>query len=166
MARLTPQNINPQLSFRFKIVFSELEDIGIYAKSIQLPTIDNGTIIVDYGNTQMKVKGKTKWNDIQMTLYAFEQKTMRQLWKYLNELHQKVDDGKDFYPDDYKKDVQIQLLAPNDDVISTWKLIGAYANLINFGDLDYGTEEIVQPQVTFSYDYALFVDTNSFAFTP
>lgn len=166
MARITPNGNNPQLSFRFKVVFSELQDIGIYAKAIELPTIDNGTLIMDYGNTQMKVKGKTKWNDIQLTCYALEKKTMRQFWKYLNELHQKVEDGTDYFADDYKKDIQIQLLKPNDQVQSTWKLVGAFINTMNFGSLDYSTEEIVQPQITISYDYALFVDTNDFSFTP
>lgn len=166
MARITPQNNNPLLSFRFKIIFSELEDIGIYARSIELPTIDQGAIVMENGNTQMKVKGKTKWNDIQMTCYAVEKKTMRQFWKYLNELHQKVEDGTDYFAEEYKKDIQIQLLRPNDEVQSTWKLVGAFINVMNFGQMDYTTEEIVQPQITISYDYALFVDTDSFAFSP
>jgi len=97
MARITPDNLNPQLSFRFKIIFSELGDIGIYGKAVQLPTIDNGSITVDYGNTQMKVKGKTKWNDIDVTCYAFENITIDQLWNYFNKLHQNVPLGLDFF---------------------------------------------------------------------
>jgi hypothetical protein len=161
MARLTPDNLNPQLSFRFKLVFSELGDIGVYGKAVQLPTVDNGTIVVDYGNTQLKVKGKTKWNDIDITCYAFEKITMEQLWNYLNKLHQQVDVGEDYYPDDYKKDIQIQLLSPYDLVVGTWKLIGAFVNTLNFGELDYSNEEIVQPRLTISYDYAIYTTSQT-----
>lgn len=161
MARITPDNLNPQLSFRFKLIFSELGDIGIYGKAVQLPTIDNGAITVDYGNTQMKVKGKTKWNDIDITCYAFENITIDELWSYFNRLHQNVALGKDFFPQDYKKDIQIQLLRPDDLVAGTWKLIGGFVNVLNFGEMDYSAEEIVLPRITISYDYAMFTPAPS-----
>lgn len=160
MARLSPEGNNPQLSFRFKVIFSELQDIGIYAKAVQLPTVDNSPITVEYGNTQMKVKGKTKWNDITLTCYAFEKKTIDQLWGYLNDLHQDIAQGTDEYPDLYKKDIQLQLLSPSDIPVGTWKLIGAFMSSINFGEFDYAAEEVVQPQLVISYDYALFESTN------
>jgi len=159
LARLTPENNNPQLSFRFKVIFSELADIGIYAKAVQLPTVDNSPITVEYGNTQMKVKGKTKWNDITLTCYAFEKKTINQLWGYLNDLHQDVTLGTDEYPETYKKDIQLQLLSPSDVVVGTWKLIGAFMASVNFGEFDYAAEEVVQPQLVISYDYAMFEST-------
>lgn len=156
MARLAPENFNPIASWRFAIQFSSLADVRFYAKAVQMPTIDNGTIVVDYGNTQMKVKGKTKWNDIELTMYAYEKMTLEQLWNYMNEMHQEIEPGKDKFPDEYKKDILIQVLKPNDDVHSTWTLVGAYANVINFGEFDYSTEEVVQPRITISYDYALY----------
>lgn len=156
MARLSPEQYNPQVSFRFRIQFSQIQNINIYGKAIQLPTVDNSPITVEYGNTSMKIKGKTKWNDIQITCYAYEGLTMEQLWMYLNDLHQDVIQGTDEYGDTYKKDIQIQLLGPTDNVVGTWKLIGAFMSLINYGDMDWSTEEVVQPQITISYDYALF----------
>jgi len=156
MARLSPEQYNPQVSFRFRIQFSQIQNINIYGKAIQLPTVDNSPITVEYGNTSMKIKGKTKWNDIQITCYAYEGLTMEQLWMYLNDLHQDVVQGTDEYGDTHKKDIQIQLLGPTDNVVGTWKLIGAFMSLINYGDMDWSTEEVVQPQITISYDYALF----------
>lgn len=156
MARLSPEQYNPQVSFRFRIQFSQIQNINIYGKAIQLPTVDNSPITVEYGNTSMKIKGKTKWNDIQITCYAYEGLTMEQLWMYLNDLHQDVVQGTDKYGDTYKKDIQIQLLGPTDNVVGTWKLVGAFMSLINYGDMDWSTEEVVQPQITISYDYALF----------
>lgn len=156
MARLSPENYDPILSFRFKIQFSSLADVTFYGKAVNLPTIDNSPLTFEYGNTQIKVKGKTKWNDVTLTMYAYEKMTMEQLWDYMNVLHQDISKGEDKYGDDYKKDIQIQLLSPADIPIATWTLVGAFAGSINFGDLDWSTEEVVQPTMVISYDYATF----------
>lgn len=156
MARLSPETHNPQISFRYSIQFSLLQDIPIYGKAVSMPTIDNSPIIVDYGNTQMKVKGKTKWNDIQITCYAYERMTIDQLWQYMIDYHQDVAQASDEYADTYKKDLQIQLLGPTNNVVGTWKLIGAFASVINFGQLDWSAEEVVQPELTVAYDYGTY----------
>lgn len=156
MARLSPESFDPQISFRFKIQFSSLPDIGFYGKAINLPTVDNSPITLDYGNTQFKVKGKTKWNEVELTCYAYEKMTINQLWDYLNDLHQDIKLGEDKYSDDYKGDIQIQLMNPLDIPIGTWTLIGGFIGQINFGELDWSAEEVVQPRITLAYDYAIF----------
>ena len=99
----------------------------------------------------MKVKGKTRWNDVTMTCYAFESMTLEKLWEWLNTYHQDITNGKDFYADQYKKDIQSQLISPNEErVVGTWKLVGAFINLVNYGQLDFASEEIIQPEITIS----------------
>ena len=161
MARLSPQTFDPITAWRFRVQFNSLPDVSFYAKAINLPTIDNAPITIDYGNTQIKVKGKTKWNDVELTMYAYENMTIDQLWSFINDLHQKIDEGLDRYADEYKLDIMIQLLKPDDTSLATWTLVGAFANLINFGDLDYSAEEVVQPKLTISYDYALYKRENT-----
>lgn len=156
MARLSPDQFNPHLSFRFRIQFSSLKDIGFYGKAITLPQIDNSPVTVDYGNVQMKIKGKTKWNDVNLTMIAYERMTIDQLWGYLNDLHQDVVNGSDEYGDTYKKDILIQLLGPTDNVVGTWTLIGAFIATLNYGELDWSAEELVQPQMTLAYDWAKY----------
>ena len=157
MARMSPESYHPLLSFRFKVIFSVIEGVQFFGKSITLPSAENNPITVEYGNTYVKVKGKTRWNDITMTCYAFENMTHDKLWGWLNDRHQKVNEGKDYYADEYKRDIQIQLLAPNEErVVGTWKLIGAFINNINFGNVDFASEEIIQPEISIAYDYALY----------
>lgn len=157
MARLTPSEYKPHLGFRFQIIFSALPNIKFYGKATTLPASDNNPITLEYGNTQMKVKGKTKWNDITMTFYAYENMTYDELWKYLNDLHQDVEKGEDHYIDDYKKDITIQLLRPNDGVVAVWKLVGGFMASFNPGQLDWASEEVVQPEITIAYDYAKYI---------
>jgi hypothetical protein len=157
MARLTPDVYKPQLSFRFRISFSQLPDVQFYGRAVELPKVDNSPLVLDYGNVQMKVKNKTKWNDITITCYAYEKMTIDQLWQYLTDLHQDVPLGRDEYGDTYKKDVQIQLLAPSGEtVVGTWKLVGAFMSSIDFGSMDWSDEAIVQPSIVLAYDYATF----------
>jgi hypothetical protein len=108
---------------------------------------------VEYGNTYLKVRNKLRWNDITITCYAYEKMTMDELWDYLNTLHQDIELGKDFYPDEYKKDVTIQMLSPKEDVIGTWRLIGGFISSLNFGTFDWEADGIVQPEIVISYDY-------------
>ena len=79
-----------------------------------------------------------------------------ELWKYLNEAHQTITDGTDKYADDYKGDIQLQLLNPKGDVISVFKLVGAFIAETNFGSMGWANEEVVQPEITIAYDYATF----------
>lgn len=155
MARLSPETYAPILQFRFQIIFSNLENIKIYGKAASLPNVQNNPITVEYGNTYLKVKGKTRWDDVEFTCYAYEGITYEELWDYLNKLHQEISTGKDRYGETYKKDIQILLMSPTTDVvIGKWKLIGAFLSSLNFGELDWGSDEVVQPRITIAYDYA------------
>lgn len=156
MARLAPATYKPQLSFRFRILFSQLPNVEFYGKATTLPKVENTIITAEYGNTYMRLKGKTRWNAITISCYAYEQMTIDELWDYLNNLHQEIETGKDFYADEYKKDITIQLLNPKEETIGTWRLIGAFLASIDHGQLDFAAEEIVQPEITIEYDYARY----------
>ena len=157
MARLTPTDYKPHLSFRFQVIFSEMQNIKFYAHSTTLPVVDNNPITLEYGNTQMVVKGKTKWNQIVMSLYAYENMTYDEVWKYFNDKHQDIEKGEDHYANDYKKDITIQLLRPNNGVVAVWKLVNAFVANFNPGQLNWASDEPLQPEITFAYDYAKYI---------
>ena len=156
MARIAPETYKPILGFRFGITFSKLPNVGFYGHSSTLPSVENNPQTIEYGNTYIKVKGKTRWNDITITCYAFENITMNEMWNYLNTAHQIIGDGKDKYADQYKGDIQLQLLSPQEEVVTTFKLVGAFIASTNFGQMGWPNEEIVQPELTIAYDYAMF----------
>ena len=156
MARLTPANYRPILQFHFHVIFSNLEQgtFVTYAKGTDLPSADNNPVLIEYGNTYMYVKGKTRWNNISMTFYSLSKPdTNKMMWDYLNK-HQVIPDGKDSFKDQYMGDMQIQLLNPDETVVGTWKLLNAFIASINYGNVDWAAEDVVQPEITFVYDYA------------
>ena len=154
--RLSPETYKPQLAFRFRILFSHLPNVEFYGKGVTLPTVENAVINAEYGNTYMKIKGKTRWNAITITCYSYENMTNEELWDYLDKMHQEIDTGKDHYADDYKKDITIQLLNPKEETVGTWRLVGSFLASINYGQADFGSDEIIQPEISIEYDYAKY----------
>lgn len=157
MARLEPSAHKPILQFRFEMQTTALPHASIYCKSATLPSIDNTPITAEYGNTQMKVKGKTKWNDITVTCYYYEGLTWIDLWAWLNK-HQITDDGIDKYADEYKHDVTLKLNKPSGIAsVHEIQLIGAFISSVEMGSMDWAAEEIAEMTITFAYDYAKYI---------
>lgn len=157
MARLSPASYKPILQYHFIVEFSNLslaQNNQNYARGSDLPSAENNPILIEYGNTYMHVKGKTKWNELTMQFYALSTPNTNQLmWDWLKK-HQDVSTGKDAFKDAYMADLTIKLLTPDESVAATWKLINAFASSINWGNVDWGGNEVIQPEVTFVYDYA------------
>lgn len=159
MARLAPRNYRPILQYHFIVEFSEHgmelgQNTQNYAKSSDLPSLTNNPVTIDYGNTYMWVKGKTRWNDITMQFYSLsEPDTNKKLWDYLNK-HHIVDDGRDLFKDEYMGQITLKLLHPNEKSVGKWKLINAIVSDMSWGNVDWSSDEVIQPEVTFKYDYA------------
>lgn len=162
MARLSPSNYKPILQYHFIVEFTKFGmDLAMntqnYARGSDLPAADNNPISIEYGNTYIWVKGKTRWNDITMQFYSLsEPNTNKKMWDYLN-VHQNVVDGLDKFKDEYMADIFIKLLNPDETAVGTWKLINAIVSNISWGTVNWGGEEVIQPEITFKYDYAEWV---------
>lgn len=162
MARLSPANYKPILQYHFIVEFDNYgmnlgQNTQNYAKGSDLPAAENNPISIDYGNTYMWVKGKTRWNNITMQFYSLsEPNTNQKLWQYLN-VHQQVVPGVDDFKDAYMGDVSIKLLTPTEEQVGKWKLVNAFIASINWGNVDWSSEDVIQPEISFAYDYAEWV---------
>ena len=159
MARLSPSSYKPILQYHFIVEFSSHgmaldQTTSNYARGSDLPAAENNPIVIEYGNTYMWVKGKTRWNNITMQFYSLSQpNTNAKLWDYLNK-HQDISGGTDKFKADYMGDVGIKLLNPDETPVGTWKLIDAFISNVNWGNVDWSSEDVIQPEITFVYDYA------------
>jgi len=105
-------------------------------------------------STYFKMKGKTTWNDITLSCYSFEGITETDLYRYFNKNHLNVKEGVEYFADMYKHDMQIFMLGPWGVPTAGWQLIGAFISKASWGTMDYGSNDVIQCEITISYDYA------------
>lgn len=148
-----PEAFHPILQFRYTIFTSKLPGATVFARSAQQPGFENNPIRLDHGNGYFKVKGKTVWDDLQVSCYQFEGITVPEFWLYLQQ-HQIVKFAKDLYGSTYKHNISITTLNPLNIPVGTWRLHGAFYNSVKFGEMDWGGNDAVQVDLSISYDYA------------
>ena len=125
-------------------------------KGVNAVTLTQGEVVLNHINVQRKVKGKTTWGNIQMTLFdpitpSGAQSVME--WVHLH--HESVT-GRDGYSDFYKKDLVLDVIGPVGDVVSEWILKGAFITEANFGDYNWDTENAaVNITMTVAVDYCV-----------
>lgn len=152
---LAPEAFHPSLQFRYTVMTSKLPGAMFYARSAQQPTPQHNPVTVEYQNSYFKVKGKTRWDDITLQCYQFEGITAPQLWAYLQQ-HQLTAAAVDSYAPVYKHDLKLMINNPAEAPVGTWTLVGAFYTSVQFGDMDRGTDDVIQATITISYDYALY----------
>lgn len=126
-------------------------------KAANRPTINNNTIVIDHINLKRKLKGKSEWNDITITLYdPIVPSGAQAIMEWVRLAHESVT-GRNGYADMYKKDVQIQVLGPVGDIVEKWDIKGAFPSQVNFNGagLDWANAEALTIEVTLSMDYCI-----------
>ena len=155
---LEPQDImftpfEPKLKNRF---IMQIDGINAYLiKAINRPTVESDEVILEHMNTTRYVKGKTRWQPLDITLYdPIVPSAAQQVIEWIRLGHESVT-GRDGYSDFYKKDVTFNLLGPVGDVVEEWELKGTYIQSANFGDLAFDSSDPVEITCTLRYDYAI-----------
>jgi len=125
-------------------------------KGVSAISLTQGEVILNHINVLRKVKGKSVWNDVTMTLFDPITPSGAQAVMEWVRLHHESVTGRDGYSDFYKKDLTINVLGPVGDIVSEWILKGAFVKEATFGDYNWDTEnEAKQIEVTLGLDYAV-----------
>ena len=134
----------------------EVDGIPSYMiKAMSRPTISSDVVTIDHINVQRKIKGKTTWNDISITLHdPLVPSGAQAVMEWVRLSHEAIT-GREGYADFYKKDLNFYLLGPVTDKVEEWTVKGAFITEANFGDLTYESSEKVEITVTLAYDYAI-----------
>ena len=159
MAVLDPNEIfftafEPKQSNRFILYMDGIPSFMI--KAMSAVTLSQGVVTLNHINVERKVKGKSMWQNMTMTLFdpitpSGAQAVME--WIRLNNESVK---GRDGYSDFYKKDLTIDVLGPVGDIVSEWILKGAFVVNTNFGEYNWDTvDTAVNIEVELSIDYAV-----------
>lgn len=149
-----PLAFHPRLQFRYSVFSSKLPGAVIHARSAEQPSFDNSPVTIDYMSNYFKMKGKTKWNDIKLSCYSFEGITENELYSYFNRDHFRVTEGTEKFAEDYKHIMQLFMMSPMVIPTARWRLFGAFISNASWGAMDYASDDIIQCEITISYDYA------------
>jgi len=125
-------------------------------KGVNAVTLTQGEVTLNHINVYRKVKGKTTWGNIQMTLFDPITPSGAQSVMEWVRLHHESVTGRDGYSDFYKKDLVIDVLGPVGDIVGEWIIKGAFITEANFGDYSWDTEnQAVNITMTVAMDYCV-----------
>jgi len=143
----------PKLKNRY--IFN-LDGINAYmVKSAKRPSLESEEVVLEHMNTTRYIKGKTRWQPIDVTLYdPISTSAAQQVMEWIRLSHESVT-GRDGYSDFYKKLCTFQMLGPVGDVVEEWELHGTYIQSADFGDVAFAESDPVEISLTLKYDYAV-----------
>jgi hypothetical protein len=159
MAVLDPNEIfftafEPKQANRFILYMDGIPSFMI--KGMSAVTLAQGTVTLNHINVERKVKGKSAWQNITMTLFDPITPSGAQAVMEWVRLHHESVTGRDGYSDFYKKDLTIDVLGPVGDIVSEWVLKGAFVVNTNFGEYNWDTvDTAINLSVEMSIDYAV-----------
>jgi len=156
----------PKLKYRFRVMF---ENLGISKPTTELtkqvvsagrPNLTFEEISLPIYNSTLKLAGRHSWADVTVTVRddasgAVSKLVGEQLQKQMDFLEM----ASAASGIDYKFTTKIEILdggngAATPVVLETWELYGCYLKGANYGDLNYGTNEAVQIEMSIAYDNA------------
>ena len=159
MAVLDPNEIfftafEPKQANRFILYMDGIPSFTI--KGVSAVTLTQGVVTLEHINVERKVKGKSKWSNVTMTLFDPITPSGAQAVMEWVRLHHESVTGRDGYSDFYKKDLTINVLGPVGDVVSEWILKGSFIVNSNFGEYNWDTADTaINLSVELSIDYAV-----------
>ena len=159
MAVVNPNEIfytafEPKQANRFILYMDGMPSYII--KGVSAVTLNQGIVTLNHINVERKVKGKSEWHDVTLTLFDPITPSGAQATMEWVRLHHESVPGRDGYSDFYKKDLTINVLGPVGDIVSEWILKGAFITSTNFGEYSWDTvDTAINLQITVSIDYAV-----------
>lgn len=158
MPVLSPNEIfftafEPKVSNRF--IFY-IDGVPAYLiKKATAPGFNAGEITLDHINVYRKIKGKVRWDDINLELYdPITPSGTQSVMEWFRLSHESVT-GRDGYSDFYKKDVKLEILGPVGDIVGEWVVKGAFIKIARFGDYDWANDQYISLNVTIAMDYCI-----------
>jgi hypothetical protein len=147
------QAYEPKLQNRFMF---NIDGIPAYlVKTAERPKYTNEVVVLEHINKKRKVKGKSDWSDISVTLYdPVTPSGAQAVMEWVRLSHESVT-GRDGYSDFYKKEVRFHTLGPVGDVVEEWVLKGAFIQNASFGQGDWSSSTPMEISLTISMDYAI-----------
>ena len=150
VSEMLPNKFEPKRKFRWVFAIEGID--SFLMKTAARPTINTAEQEINFINAKRYIAGKTTFDTIQVTIYdPIAPSGAQQVMEWIRTHYESVS-GRAGYADFYKRDCQLKMLDPVGTVVELWDLKGCFITAAAFGDLDYGTEDPTEIQLTLRYD--------------
>jgi hypothetical protein len=147
---MLPNKFEPKRKFRWVFAIEGID--AFLMKTAARPTINTEEVEINYINHTRYVAGKTKFDQISLTLHdPIAPSGAQQVMEWVRTHFESVS-GRGGYADFYKRDCQLKLLDPVGTVVELWDIKGAFLTAASFGDLDYGANDPAEISLTVRFD--------------
>lgn len=149
LLRGMPFEYEPKRVNRFFAEFSD--ELGIEVWKIQKfkrPSMKINSVPIPFVNEQNYVAGRYTWDEMSITfLDPIGPSTSQQLMEWTR-LHAESLTGRMGYAAGYKKNILLKALDPTGVEVEKWFIEQAMVTGVDFGDNDYGNDELTNITVT------------------
>ena len=151
-----PVEYEPLRKNRFLLRFpSDLSIQEWWVQTAARPSIDQTVTEIPFLNTSNYVLGKYKWQTINITLIDPIGPSASQAVMEWVRLHSESVSGRQGYAAAYKRDLYLEMLDPTGTVVSQWILKSCMLGNVQFGDLTYGDDSLVNITLTIQPQYCI-----------
>lgn len=151
-----PLNYEPLKKNRWLFRFPS--DLGIqswWMTSASRPTIEQRDVEIPFLNTSTYVLGRYTWQTIEVNLRDPIGPSATQAVMEWVRLHSESVTGRQGYAAGYKRDVEIEMLDPTGVAVQKWVLKNCMVTTVNFGELNYDSDDLANISMTLRFDYAI-----------
>ena len=158
----------PKLKYRFRLSFVNFgvstNDVIELTKQVQdakRPSVKFNPVTVDIYNSKVYFQGKPEWDETSVTL---RDDSAGNISKMVGEQIQKqfdfMEQASAASGYDYKFALRYEVLdggngAKSPTVLETWELSGCMLSAVDYGEMNYGTNDPVQIALTIKFDNAV-----------
>ena len=155
MSFWTAPDLEPTQKHRFKVMLGS--EFLWWAKSVTKPSFDISSNRYTAINHSIEYPGILTWNDVTLTIVDVGKKT-KELYEKLKNMGYDTPggDGNGYggIQKGDKNDLEIHQMDSQGKAIEVWTLNKFTIKSINFGDLSYDEEGLVEISITIAYDWA------------
>jgi hypothetical protein len=152
--------LDPKRQYRFVVYVANFDPF--IAKTVKKPSFQVGVSRHQYLNHEFKYPTTVKWNDVTMTFAdpaspdvtnSFVGLLRNSGYNYPVDPNNKETVSRDKSVTALGQ-IRIQQIDAEGNAIETWVLNNAFVSNVDFGNLSYASEDMVEISVTMVYDYA------------
>ena len=163
----------PKLKYRFRTSFlnfgvsSNVIEMTKQVMDIKRPQVQFGDITIDVYNSKVKLLGKPEWQDTSVQLRDDAGGNVSKLvGEQLQKQFDFMEQASAASGIDYKFQLVYEVLdggngANQPTVLETWELYGCFISQVDYGDLNYATNDPATINLTIKYDNAIQTPTGT-----